>query len=116
MGNKLQNNISYVLQFADSSRFMASSLSNFVNNILKQIIKLNINTDTMIKDVKFDDLNIGIRTILEFKCFKDDLIECKIYQQKLEEKLKKRFSNRYRFSNYGKNKFISFLRKCFYPL
>ena len=32
MENKLQKNISYVLQFIDSARFMASSLSNLANN------------------------------------------------------------------------------------
>ena len=33
MEKKLQKNISYMLQFIDSSRFTASSLSNLVNNM-----------------------------------------------------------------------------------
>ena len=32
MEKKLQKNISYILQFIDSARFMASSLSNLINN------------------------------------------------------------------------------------
>ena len=36
------------------------------------MIKLNVNTDTIIKDVKLDELNITIGTILECTCFKDD--------------------------------------------
>ena len=31
-GEKITKNISYILQFIDSARLMASSLSNFVNN------------------------------------------------------------------------------------
>ena len=49
--------------------------------------------------------------------FKDDLIECKclscskIYQRKLNEKLKERFFNTWKFSNHDINKFIVLLRK-----
>ena len=49
----------------------------------KEFIKLNVNTDTMIKNVKLTEVN-----------FKDDLIECKClccnknYQQKYDGKLK----------------------------
>ena len=49
---------------------------------------------------------------LEYINFKDNLIEyiclsCnKSCQQNFEEKLKKRFFNSYKFSNYDKNKFI----------
>ena len=32
--------------------FMASSLSYFVNNFSEVILKLNVNTDTLIKHVK----------------------------------------------------------------
>ena len=37
MEEKLQKNISYILQSMDSARFMASSLSNFVNNLSEGI-------------------------------------------------------------------------------
>ena len=51
-GEEIATNISYILQFIDSARFMASSLLNLVNNLLMQFIKLNVNTDTMTKNVK----------------------------------------------------------------
>ena len=47
--------------------------------------------------------------------FKDDLIEYKClhcnknYQRKLEEKLKERFFNTYKFSNDDNNKFVLLL-------
>ena len=43
MKKKLQNIISYILQFIDSARFMASSLSNLVNNLSEELIELNVN-------------------------------------------------------------------------
>ena len=58
---------------------------------------------------------------LEYKNFKDDLIEYKClscnknYRRRFDEKLKERFFNTYKFSNYDNNKFILLLRKCGYP-
>ena len=52
----------------------------------------------------FDELNVSIGTILECTCFKDDLIQCKCLcckkncQQKFDEHLKERLSNRSRFT------------------
>ena len=40
MEKKLQKNISYILQFIDSTRFMASSLSNCFNNLSEGIHKI----------------------------------------------------------------------------
>ena len=40
MEKKLQKNISYILQFIDRARFMASSLSNLVNNLSEGIHKI----------------------------------------------------------------------------
>ena len=39
-GEKITKNISYILQFIDSAWFMASSLSNLVNNISEGIHKI----------------------------------------------------------------------------
>ena len=39
-GENITENISYILQFIDSSRFMARSLSNLVNNLSKGIHKI----------------------------------------------------------------------------
>ena len=38
-GSKITKNISYILQFVDRARFMASSLSNLVNNFSEKIHK-----------------------------------------------------------------------------
>ena len=40
MEKKLQKNISYILQFIDSARLMASSLSNPVNNLCEGIYRI----------------------------------------------------------------------------
>ena len=56
-GEEITKNISYVLQFIDSASFMASSLSNLVNNVSEGIHR-----------VKCD-------WFLEYRNFKDDLIE-----------------------------------------
>ena len=40
MEKKLPKNISYLLQFIDSSRFMASSISNLANNISEGIHRI----------------------------------------------------------------------------
>ena len=45
----------YILQFIDSARFMAGSLSNRVNNLSEGIHI--VNTDTMIKNVKLVELH-----------------------------------------------------------
>ena len=39
-GEKITKNISYILQFIDSARFMASSLSNLVNNLAEGIHRI----------------------------------------------------------------------------
>ena len=42
---------------------MASSLSNLVNNLSKEFIELNVNTDMMTKNVKLVELNVSIATV-----------------------------------------------------
>ena len=42
---------------------MASSLSNLVNNLSEGVHKLNVNLDTMIKDVELVELKISIATV-----------------------------------------------------
>ena len=61
-GEKIMKTISYRLQFIDSKRLMASSLSRLVNNLAEEFIKLNVNTDTMIKNVTLAQLNTKIAT------------------------------------------------------
>ena len=61
-GEEITKNISYILQFIDSARFMASSLSNLVNNHSGGMHRIKCNLETMIKNVKHVELNIGIAT------------------------------------------------------
>ena len=87
---------------------------------LKEFIKLNVNMDTMIKNMKLSQLKY-CNCFLEYMNFKDDLIEynCSCYnnnyQQKSDEKLKGQFFNIYKCSNHDNNKFVLLLRKGVYP-
>ena len=95
-GEEVSKNISYILQFIDSARFMASSLSNSVKNLSEEIHQIKF---------KYGHDNKKCET-------------CRIiynYCDYLLEKLKERFFNIYKFSNHGNNKFILFLRKYVYP-
>ena len=62
-GEKIAKHISCILQIIDSARFMVSS-SNLFNNLSEGIrIKLNVNTNTKIKNVRLLKLNISIATV-----------------------------------------------------
>ena len=87
-----------------------------------EFIKLNVNMETMIKYVKLAELNTTIpTTFLNTQTKQRNLIECKYlcynknHQKTLEENLKKRYFNAYKFSNHDINKFILLLRKGVYP-
>ena len=80
-------------KFIDSARFMASSLSNLVNNLSEGIYKIKCKYGH--DDKKCETSGIKYKyydCFLESKNFKDDLIECKClccnekYQQKFDEK------------------------------
>ena len=60
---EIAKNISYILQFIDSARFMPTSLSNSVKIFLKKFTELNVNTNMAIKNVKTAELNIIIATV-----------------------------------------------------
>ena len=55
-------NISSILQFVDSTRFMAISILNLVNNLYQEIHRIRCKSDAMIKNVKHVELNIRIAT------------------------------------------------------
>ena len=57
----ISKTISYRLQFIDSARFMASSLS------FTKFIKLSVNTEMMIKNVKLKELSTKITTAFCYK-------------------------------------------------
>ena len=88
---------------------MTTSLSNLADNLAEVIHKIKC------KDCEY---------FLEYESVKDNLVKCKYlscnkdYSNKLDEKLKKRFENTFKFSNNDINKFILlllYLRKGVYP-
>ena len=87
-------------------RFMTTSLSKLVDNLVKAIYK-----------IKCKDCDC----FLEYDSAKDDLINerclsCnKDYSKKLNEELKNKFKNTFKFSNNYVNEFILLLRKGIYP-
>ena len=86
--------------------FMVSLLSSLVNNSAEGIHKVKCK-------------NCGC--FLEYESVKDNLIKYKCfscnkdYSNKLDEKLKKKFNNAFKFSNNYINEFILLLRKGIYP-
>ena len=97
-GEEVTKNISYILQFIHSTRFMASSLSNLINNLSEGIhkIKYTYRHD----DKKCETCRIKYKycdCFLEYTSIKDDLVEYKClccnrnYQQKFDEKLRNDF-------------------------
>ena len=84
---------------------MASSLSNVVHSLAEGFHK-----------IKCKDCDC----FLEYESVKDNLIKYKClscnkdYSNKLDEKLKKKFKNTFKFSNNDINKFILLLRKGVY--
>ena len=106
-GNKTVDTTSYKTKFIDSARFMASPVSNLVDNLTGGIHK--------IKCTKFF-------FFLKYRCAKSNLIvyEClsynKWYSKKLNEGQKKKFKSPFKLSNNDINKFFLLLRKDVYPL
>ena len=106
-GNESGNEIiSYEIKFIDSAWFMASSLSNLVDNLTEEI------HTTKCKDCD---------CFFEYERIKDILIkyEClscnKDYSNKLDEELKKKLQTTFQFSNNDINKFILLLKNGVYP-
>ena len=113
--------MSYIIQFTDSARFMASSLSNLVNNLSEGIYKVKYKYGHSIKKCETCRITYKIcDCFLEYTNFKNDLIECKClyynrnYQQNFDEKLKERFLNTYKFSSHDSDKFILLLPRSVY--
>ena len=105
-GNESVATISYKIKFIDTTRFMASSLKNLVDNYAEGIHK-----------IKYKDCEC----FLKYESAKDNLVKYKClscnkdYSSKLGERLKKQFKNTFKFSNNDINKFILLLRKGVYP-
>ena len=75
-GEEVTKNISYILQFIDSARFMASTLSYLVNNISEGIHKVKCKYGHNEKNVKLVELHSKNATgFFEHVKFKDHSIE-----------------------------------------
>ena len=96
----------YRIKFIDSARFMASSLSNLVDNLAEGVHNIKCkNCDCFLEYESVND------NLIKYKC-----LSCnKNYSNKLDENLEKRFKNTFKFSNNDINKFILLLRKDVYP-
>ena len=74
----------------------------------------------IISQKEFIKLNVEIGTVESIESVKDNFIEYKClscnkdYSHKIDEELKKRFKNIFKFSNNDINKFILLLRKFVY--
>ena len=105
-GNESIVAISYKIKFIGSARFLASSLSNLVDNLAEGIY-----------EIKGKDCDC----FLEYENVKENSVKCKClscnkdYSNKIDEELKKRFKNTFKFSDNDINKFILLLRKGAYP-
>ena len=106
-GNESVETISYKIKFINNAKFIASSLSNLVDNVAKGIDKINC------KDCD---------CFLEYESVPENLIKYKLlscnkdYSNMLDERLKKKFSNTFKFSNNDINKFTLLLKKGVYPI
>ena len=121
MEKKLQKT-SYILQFINGTRFMASSSSILVNNLSEGIHRNECKLEH--DDKKCEAYEIKYRyceCFLEYKNFKDDLLEYKSLccNKKLStevcRKINRTIFNTYKFYNYDTNKFILLLRQGVYP-
>ena len=121
-GEEITKNISYILQFTDSARFVGVSLSNLVNNLSEgiQSIKFKFRNDDKKCEScgnNYDYCNCFLENII----FEDDSKEYKSlccntnYQHMFDGKLKEQFFNTYKFYNLNNNKFILLLQKGVYP-
>ena len=121
-GEKITKKYILRLLFNDSAKFMASSLSNLLNNLCEGFHRIVFKSQQ--DDKKSETCKIKYKycdCFLEYKNFKDDLIEYKCgccnknYQLKFDEMLKEGFSNTYRYSYHDNNRFILLLSKDAYP-
>ena len=77
-GEEITKSISYILQFIDSEKFMASSLSTFINNLSEGIHKIKCKYGRDNKKCETCEITCEVcHCFLKYKNFEDDLIEYK---------------------------------------
>ena len=104
-GSKSVVTLSYKIKFIDSSRFMATSLSNRADNLTDGIHKIKC------KDCDcFIEYESVKENLIKYKC-----LSCnKNYTNTIDEELKKRFKSTFKVSNNAIKKLIFLLRKGVY--
>ena len=102
--------ITYKIKFIDSYRFMASSLSKLVDNLLEGIHNNKCSEcGSNLDYIKTTAERINEKLILECYNYK----QC--YKKKFNKELIKKFASTYSFGNNDLNKFILLPRKGVYP-
>ena len=97
--------LSYKIKFIDSARFVANSLSNLVQNLTEGIQR----TKCKYCDCPFENDSAKENSI-KYKCLSSN----KSHSNKIDEELKKRVKDKFKFSDKDINKFILLLRKRVY--
>ena len=98
--------ITYKIKFIDSFRFMATSLSKLVDNLME-----GVHSDKCINcksDISY--MKVMDETLI-FRCFNCE----KNYKKEINKELIERFASTYKFCNNDLNKFVMLLRKGVYP-
>ena len=85
---------------------MASPLSNLVDNLAEGIHKIKCQDSDCL--LEYESVKNNLKKI---KCLSSNIN----YSNKIDEELKKRFKNTFKFSDNDINKFILLLRKGVYP-
>ena len=106
-GNESVATISYKIKFIDNAKFIASSLSNLVDNVAKGIDKINCKDCDCF--LEYESVPENLIKYKRLSCNKD-------YLNMLNEELKKKFSNTLKFSITDINKFILLLKKGVYRI
>ena len=103
-GSKSVVTVSYKIKFINSARFMASSLSNLIDNLTEEFHKVKC------KDCdRFLEYESAENNLIKYK----SLSHNKDYSKKLDEKFKMRFKNTFKFSDQISKKLFCYLEKFF---
>ena len=105
-GNESVTTKSYKIKVIDSAKFMASSLSNLVNNLAEGMHKIKC------KDCYcFPEYESVQDNLIKYRCLSFNAC----YSNQLDEELRNKFKNICKLSNNDINKFTLLLRKGIYP-